>query len=66
MQHLGKNCAFHFQVFSSDSRPQAKKDGPWWEQEKEYAAIAPDKESEYQDKLMGELTPIVWTVLAPK
>lgn len=56
MEHLRKNYAFHFQMFSSDLRPQVKKDGPWWEQEKEYVNIEPDKEySAYQEQLMGVL-----------
>ncbi|RJP74350.1 MAG: hypothetical protein C4532_02755 [Candidatus Abyssobacteria bacterium SURF_17] len=56
MEHFRRNYAFHFQMFSSDLRPQVKKDGPWWEQEKEFVSIEADpKYSEYQEKLMAAL-----------
>ncbi len=56
MEQFRKNYAFHFQMFSSDLRPQIKKDGRWWEQEKEFISISADKNySEYQGKLMTAL-----------
>jgi uncharacterized ferredoxin-like protein len=54
MEHFRRNYAFHFQMFSSDLRPPVKKDGPWWEQEREFVDISADKDySAYQEQLMG-------------
>jgi uncharacterized ferredoxin-like protein len=62
-EHLRKNYAFHYQMFSSDLRPQIKQDGPWWEKEKEYIAIESDKEySNYQDQLMAVILETVMEV----
>ena len=55
-EHLRKNYAFHYQMFSSDLRPPIKKDGPWWEKEREFVNIEPDpKYSEYQEQLMAAI-----------
>jgi uncharacterized ferredoxin-like protein len=41
---LRNNYTFHYQMFSTDLRPQVKKEGPWWEGEEELVTIGPDKE----------------------
>jgi len=55
-EHLRKNYAFHYQMFSSDLRPAVKKDGPWWEKDKEFVSIGTDEGySEYQNRLSAVL-----------
>lgn len=55
-EHFRRNYAFHYQMFSSDLRPPVKKDGPWWEKDREFVRIEPDTQySEYQERLMAML-----------
>ena len=62
-EHFRNNYAFHYQMFSSDLRPPVKKDGAWWEREREFVNVGPDKEySEYQEQLVGAMMETVMEV----
>ncbi|UCD56632.1 MAG: hypothetical protein JSV16_12485 [Candidatus Hydrogenedentota bacterium] len=62
-EHLRRNYAFHYQMFSSDLRPPIKSDGRWWEKEKEFVNIEPDeKYSEYQERLLAVMMETVMEI----
>lgn len=52
VQFYRNNYTVHFQMFSSDLRPPVKNDGPWWEKEREFTRIGPDKDyTDFQKKV---------------
>ncbi|MEW6261751.1 MAG: DUF2148 domain-containing protein [Thermodesulfobacteriota bacterium] len=67
MQFYRNNYTLHYQMFSSDIRPSVKSDGPWWEKEREFVSVGPDKAyTDYQKQVraifveaLGEVKPKV-------
>ncbi len=49
---LRNNYTFHYQMFSTDLKPQVKKGDSWWEEPEEFVKIGPDKEfTEFKGKI---------------